>query len=146
MTTDRELLELAAKAVGVYLVWNGDFPHQVFERWSGNPEEMPDYDHEPWNPLTDDGDALRLAVKLDIPISPESCNGTVWICRGELQIFEALGGDGNAAVRRAIVRAAAEIGRAMVPHRCQYCEDKLCGGTGVFTQYGQNRPCDGIPF
>jgi hypothetical protein len=44
--TDRELLELAAKAA--------DLP---WEQWCINGDAS-------WNPLIDDGDALRLAVKL----------------------------------------------------------------------------------
>ena len=110
MSTDRELLELAAKAAGYeklhVMPVARDRSFYMIEEAEGDR-------FAPWNPLTDDGDALRLAVKLDIPISPESCNGTVWICRGDLQIFEALGVDSGAAVRRAIVRAAAEIGRTM---------------------------------
>jgi len=53
--TDRELFELAAKAADIPL--KPDFA------------ERSDYymtDRLMWNPLTDDGDALRLAVKLGI--------------------------------------------------------------------------------
>jgi len=75
-----------------------------------------------WNPLEDDGDALRLAVALGINISPvvlsyphrtlvgyalpgrERKVGTVEFIHGD---------DPYAATRRAIVRAAAEIGKAM---------------------------------
>lgn len=63
-----------------------------------------------WNPLTDDGEALRLAVKLEMEIN----------CM-ELSQFQVATYDdkGNATytddscVRRAIVRAAAEIGKGM---------------------------------
>ena len=58
--TDKELLELAARATGDY------FP--LTNRCTPS-----DYlpvafmlDGKPWNPLTDDGDAFRLAVKLGI--------------------------------------------------------------------------------
>ena len=75
---DRELLELAARAAGYEIEFDyyGDGRHGRFVIGSGFPPLL-------WNPLTDDGDALRLAVKLRL------------------------------ATRRAIVRAAAEIGRAM---------------------------------
>ena len=96
--TDRELLEFAAKAAGY---WNYEF--NCYEGGIS------------WNPLTDDGDVLRLAVKLDIPISPESANGTTWICKGDIQVFESYGNDPYAATRRAIVRAAAEIGKGLIP-------------------------------
>ena len=103
--TDRELLELAAKAAGIPWVEGG--PSRM--GWAG------------WNPLTDDGDALRLAVKLDIdlireslddvPSTPTHVKAQSWDL--EFSASEALGDDPYAATRRAIVRAAAEIGRAM---------------------------------
>lgn len=100
--TDKELLELAAKAAGYEPKrYSQDNSLVVINGCTDNCR---------FNPLNDDGDALRLAVKLDIPISPESCNGTVWVCKGDIQVFEPLGSDPYAATRRAIVRAAAEIG------------------------------------
>jgi hypothetical protein len=105
--TDRELLELAAKAAGMTLDNLGD---RVVRR---EPDGQPVY----WNPLTDDGDALRLAVKLNI---------VIWECdqydramaevrygeaRGEY--WELVGEDKYSSTRRAITRAAAEIGKEM---------------------------------
>jgi len=94
--TDRELLEAAAKAAG--LPW---------DQWVIDGDDS-------WNPLTDDGDALRLAVKLGLLID-------VWLQQkvciaGNLgeEVVDAkveFGTDPYAATRRAIVRAAAEIGR-----------------------------------
>ncbi len=109
---DIELLELAAKAAGIMirdpatkwiaqgvteldlLVWNDKGGDSV------------------WNPLTDDGDALRLAVKLNLLVDvcaikeeTEAGDGTNgYQC-------ELHKGDPYAATRRAIVRAAAEIGK-----------------------------------
>jgi hypothetical protein len=100
--TDKELLELAAKAAGV--------PYEI-----DNEGSM--WTPKPWFPLTDDGDALRLAVKLNlhIQIDFEECeeNQLVyvygnWIGQG---IEEPPDYDPYAATRRAIVRAAAELGR-----------------------------------
>ena len=59
--TDREMLELAAKAAGyVFGEYGGEPARQVTTKigaaWIY------------WNPLTDDGDALRLAVKLRIDL------------------------------------------------------------------------------
>lgn len=92
--TNRELLELAAKAGGIA---NGD----VF--W--------DFDQDrAWNPLIDDGDALRLAVKLNLEIS--NYDGETFVTsieENQIRIYH--NGDPYAATRRAIVRAAAEIGR-----------------------------------
>ena len=53
--TDRELLELAAKAAG----WN--ISETPFGQWRRDEKYW-------WDPLTDDGDALRLAVKLRLDI------------------------------------------------------------------------------
>lgn len=95
---DKELLELAAIAVGRLA-------------YDGKPDIGQDGDHE-WNPLDDDGDALRLAIKLniDIAFAPESdsvvCEHCV-LCASTHSV-EALDDFG---ARRAIVRAAAELGR-----------------------------------
>jgi hypothetical protein len=85
---DKELLEFAAKAAGVE-------DEMLVFGW--------------WNPLTDDGDALRLAVKLSFDIHVDS-NLTEVIYLNETT--EAHLGDPYSATRRAIVRAAAEIGKA----------------------------------
>jgi hypothetical protein len=100
--TDRELLELAAKAAGI-------------EFRKGNYASGLDTNNGFWNPLADDGDALRLAVKLGISVSQERRNGCVFCDanEGKVTADEEFGTDPNAATRRAIVRAAAEIGRAM---------------------------------
>jgi hypothetical protein len=95
--TDRELLELAAKAAGY---WAAEF---------NCPANLP---HKNWNPLTDDGDALRLAVKLVMTIEQWS-EGHVYVGYRHPGNFEheRHRKDPLAATRRAIVRAAAEIGR-----------------------------------
>ena len=101
--TDRELLELAAKAAGIELY--------VDERGYWLIEE--NGEHWYWNPLTDDGDALRLAVKLGISFKVFLQLNQVWADHHMLGnwIEEKLGEDPCAATRRAIVRAAAEIGK-----------------------------------
>lgn len=96
MNTDRELLELAAKAIGYSARQNRAGVWQLF---SG--DEYVCF----WNPLTDDGDALRLAVKLGIT--------DLALEVGKLVAEEGFPDDKYAATRRAIVRAAAQIGRAM---------------------------------
>jgi len=95
--TDRELLELAAKAVGIYLTIE----------YLGHEKYKPD-----WNPLLDDGDALRLAVKLRLEVCVWDTDTTVLTPNDNIStISEPTEGDPYAATRRAIVRAAAEIGR-----------------------------------
>jgi len=96
--TDRELLELAAKAVGKPAPMMQDDSKGL--SW-GNGW---------WNPLTDDGDALRLAVRC------AQFFGWKTFMRRWLIAMTTQGGSLNDhcyATRRAIVRAAAEIGRAM---------------------------------
>jgi hypothetical protein len=61
-----------------------------------------------WNPLTDDGDALRLAVKLRLCIEHKEKHVVVWDgCLGTG--FIPCDDDPRAATRRAITRAAAEM-------------------------------------
>jgi len=89
--TDKELLELAAKAAGIKdEMWLWDW----------------------WNPLTDDGDALRLAVTLMLDICCHERGAHVDGAMREHHTEES-GDDPYAATRRAIVRAAAEIGKAL---------------------------------
>ena len=111
MTDDRELLELAAKACGYkYTHCSKDFG-----LWCGAEGQKYGY----WNPLTDDGDALRLAVKLNLDIRFDCHEQGVQVEAvgawddapvGRIETFER---DGMPATRRAIVRAAAEIGRTL---------------------------------
>ena len=105
---DRELLELAARAAG-------DIPNVVIGAepgyyWCG------DTCRAQWNPVTDDGDALRLAVKLAITLGQVERTDGEW-CWAETPHYDSVdephGSDPYAATRRAIVRAAAEIGKAM---------------------------------
>lgn len=107
--SDRELLEFAARAAGFYLEWDGH-PDQ----WQ--PIHYEGKTYHSWNPLTDDGDALRLAVTLKLEIYFFDGFGEV-VAEHNTSSFEPgreqYADDMNAATRRAIVRAAAEIGRTM---------------------------------
>ena len=87
---DKNLLELAAKAAGFEAGW-------VIQGW---------------NPITDDGDALRLAVKLRILINPDSgYTNAINDLGGDFSSMHSNhDGDAMAATRRAIVRAASSIG------------------------------------
>ena len=96
--TDKELLGLAAKACGDGWAHLANYK----DEWLDDPV------CEAWNPLRFDGDALRLAVKLNILNT--RANGYEW---PEHDQFLRDGDNAEAATRRAIVRAAAEIGKAM---------------------------------
>lgn len=113
---DRELLEMAAKAVGYKIVkYHEDFLSGL---WCEVIKPEPEGVLCRWNPLENDGDALRLAVKLHIDF--KNHGSTVRVFAGDhlaqrvvASIEEACGQDQYAATRRAIVKAAAEIGRGM---------------------------------
>ena len=96
---DRELLKRAAKAAGIG--WD-----RTEECWYGDP-----YVRKDWNPLTDDGDAFRLAVHLGFAVSVEYQVGSTAVLWGPPMgtVREPHGTDPLAATRRAIVRAAAAI-------------------------------------
>ena len=105
--SDRELLELAAKAAG----------HSVRTDLTYEAGIVID-DGIIWNPLADDGDALRLAVKLRIVIDRSEVKPAAFCyCDYKDQATEGFvenhGNDPYAATRRAIVRAAAGIGKGM---------------------------------
>ena len=111
MTTDtRELLELAAKAAGIVL------PETGYDQDMGFYIERQKGGWNWWNPLNDDGDALRLAVKLrmSIKITEEGrVTRNCCIANDEFELSLHNDDDFGVATRRAIVRAAAEIGRRM---------------------------------
>lgn len=101
--SDRELLELAAKAAGIH--------------WQGVLRDGGVFVHEgrEWNPLRNDGDAFRLSCSLRLDIS--FLEGFEQIIvddyHGSSRAEEDYQPDMAAAARRAVVRAAAEIGRTM---------------------------------
>jgi hypothetical protein len=118
--TDREMLELAARAAGI----KGEV---INAEGLGAWIPMPGASSAVWNPLDDDGDALRLAVKLGMhltqyPIYDEPKHSAIakksnrlldGHCVDTCVGIEVYDSDPYAATRRAIVRAAAEIGRQM---------------------------------
>ena len=99
---DKELLELAAKAHGSIR-----FDPMRLAGVMIDSETLRD-----WNPLTDDGDALQLAVKLQLLIDVGYLVSEVVDGKGA-KACEINKSEPYAATRRAIVRAAAEIGRNM---------------------------------
>jgi hypothetical protein len=106
--TDRELLELAAKAAGLVTYGLADkFLVEPGHRTGGFIVGTPAGRDVPWNPLTDDGDALRLAVKLGM--FNEGMPNAVEL---QWQLGQRHDADPYADTRRAIVRAAAAIGQS----------------------------------
>ena len=105
--TDRELLELAAKAAGIEVWWTENYGGVLLQC-----RRSPVI----WNPLNEDGDALRLAVMLELLVGIHGVE--VWAQKymgedaGWLTIKEPLGLCRFSTTRRAIVRAAAAIAAA----------------------------------
>lgn len=121
--TDRELLEFAAKAAGYEVRWH--------ERWecfvhvgpynTDNPPTLSGQRHV-WIPFNDDGDSFRLAMDLELGVVCKRESDPYERYRSvvtdpyrvnQIRIVERHNGDPKAATRRAVVRAAAEIGKAM---------------------------------
>ena len=93
--TDEELMRLAAKAAGIDV-------RRLSDAWPDR------FDDDQWNPLIDDGDALRLAVSMHLDVF-QSRHFQEAQVGGSMPktIFEPWAGDPCKATRRAIVRAAA---------------------------------------
>ena len=123
--TEREMLEFAAKAYGFGsdsggFIWT----ESEYPRGSNTNGALWNYKGwhdtaELWNPLTDDGDALRLAVKLGLIVCVMLEPGFTGVyigsdspC-GKYDIVEMHGDNEVAATRLAITSAAAEIGKRM---------------------------------
>lgn len=113
--TDRELLELAAKAAGMELDYTIRPDKKAFYHSERNAFALADGGW--FAPLTDNNDAFRLMVRLRLEprfIDNSHSNGaepsrvTLHNFAG---IVENIGDDPAATLRRAITRAAAEIGR-----------------------------------
>ena len=117
-TDDRELLELAAKAIGRRITgWNQQHGIEVAVLDDGSF----------WQPLSENhitdcmGDALRLAVRLSLTFRSFEYKVSVI---GNTQCDEYSGEDPYAATRRAIVRAAADIGRQMTSNGASNCPNE----------------------
>ena len=108
MNTDRKLLEAAAKAAGLNVKADRVDADDLFIGLIVGPKHTKL--KVDWNPLTDDGDALRLAVKLDLLLMPYPLDRAVRVTRLDQPDTIVSWGtppDPCAATRRAIVRAAA---------------------------------------
>jgi hypothetical protein len=107
--TDRELLEAAAKAAGLKI--HAARQAERDEEGCANSGLWIVNGSTCWNPLTDDGDALRLAVACGLVVDTSRPSaGPPFYSHVFAQMDFT---DRHAATRRAIVRAAAEIGRSM---------------------------------
>lgn len=124
--TDRELLELAAKAANMDVMWDreelADFCAKREGMWlKGMRSDSANCEY--WNPLTSDGDAFRLAVELQLTLcNDQVASGYAYCTDGDKNVnFPAVHSGKNenkvidedyVAARRAIVLAAAKIGES----------------------------------
>jgi hypothetical protein len=121
---DRELLKLAAKAAGIELRWHecavdaDGTPDFMDSTWCFIPSAKPPHNRRAgdaqagtiWNPLTDDGDALRLLARLRLVLNVSDGSAHAWKWNpGSMEPFSVHRGDEMAAVRRAIVQEAATL-------------------------------------
>lgn len=114
--SDRELLELAAKAVGIKTT-----PSLSGGIWIPEGSEL----QREWNPLIDDGDALRLAVKLKLIIQASGFrhgglgnlivvyDPSTTIAEPNYAHEEIANEDAYSSTRKAVVKVAAKIGRSI---------------------------------
>jgi hypothetical protein len=119
---DRKLLTLAAKAAGIKAKW---FTVKLWQKrkgfgdtrfFCGTKQVFGTHHAKPWSPLTDDGDALRLAVELQLVPYPPTDDYSRAGCHNNdasIDVYEDVDDCPYKATRRAIVRAAAAIGESM---------------------------------
>lgn len=107
---ERELLELAAKAMGIDLIWSSE---------PGWAPKLKTNRMQSWNPHDDDGDCARMEAALGIGL--EWYSDSVVVSKRERHktpsvraaSYAAHGGDRNAARRDASLQLAAAIGKAI---------------------------------
>ena len=109
MTTEREQLELAAKACWVEIDhWRGDMPMVDICEHDAS-------EYQAWNPLHDDGDCARMEAALGIDVKWYK-SGVIAHIRDtgiQSEVFINHASDKNAARRAASVAIAVEIWRLM---------------------------------
>lgn len=104
---DRELLELAARAIGAVHVEDVDGENWVNLHFADGSTVF----H--WNPKVHGDDALNLAVDLQMQVSVDDGIATVGCADGFAEVVNRA--DPRAAARDAILTVAAEVGKHTAP-------------------------------
>lgn len=118
MSTDRELLEFAAKAVGYIddatTEGNAHGLHKGVNEGAPNPFYVVGPDGWVyWTPLTDDGDCARLEAALLIELLWHDGGVQAGRRKDSFAVYDDFHkSDRNAVRRRVVVELAAQIGRA----------------------------------
>ena len=102
--TDREMLELAARAAGYSFKWGKDW----------HDKGVPLVDDKSWNPRHDNNDAFRLAARLKIQVAFGTFKDNVASAyKFGSPAVEVENTDIEAAAREAIFLMAVDIGKGM---------------------------------
>lgn len=118
MSKTREILELAAKAMGLPVHESDDGTVQcrpilvLYHYVQGQP-----YSEYEWNPLRNSGQCADMEAQLSIDIEWKDEGGLVWASQWSKEVtlkvdYAETNGDKQAARRLASTRCAAEIGMA----------------------------------
>ena len=103
-TTDREMLELAARAAGYSFKWGKDW----------HDKGVPLVDDKSWNPRHDNNDSFQLAARLKIQVAFGTFKDNVASAyRFGTPAVEVENTDIEAAAREAIFLMAVDIGKGM---------------------------------
>ena len=120
--SNRELLELAAKAAGLTVMWSEPFKRYerfVLEKYAGA-----------WNPLTDDGDALLLLASLRLDILFNDQLKEVWVRRkndaGLFELYGVVSYEAPLKPTPANIRYAIVLAAASLPIMADKDLDSLC--------------------
>jgi hypothetical protein len=119
MSADRELLELAAKAVGYIDDATTDGNEHGLHKGDNEDSPNPFYVVGPdgwvdWNPLTDDGDCARLEAALLIELLWHEGGVQAGRRKDAFAVYDDFHKlDRNAVRRRVVVETAARIGKEM---------------------------------
>lgn len=111
MNTDRELLELAAKAAGLVILTELQGRRDAI---GVDGLGLATKDKTWWNPMVDNGDCARLCATLGI-CTEWAGSRVICVCGGyyNYTVFADHNGDKSSAWRKAAVKVAANFGRAM---------------------------------
>lgn len=120
--SNRELLELAAKAAGYTLLAEGKKPRLALH------DDDPVYGA--WNPLTDDGDALLLLASLRLDILFNDQLKEVWVRRkndaGLFELYGVVSYEAPLKPTPANIRYAIVLAAASLPIMADKDLDSLC--------------------
>ena len=142
LLADRELLELAAKAAGLDgFSWVSDPFFEGLERRNFECDGL-ELQSQTWNPLENDGDALRLAVRLGMLATYSGARFEMF----QATYRQCLDGDmkPSEATRRAIVMVAAQAAQPAADLREAVADLRLTMGKYCECRAHLAEDCPGV--